>query len=264
MYNELSVALRETFKKKKELIRTPDKFIEEVRCSFSASSSLPEKTYITLQNALANKIILESMLIIDNVQDWVHKAELVEKIYLRSFLRILEEDMDMKTDTAMFTVIPNLFHILELCVNPQKENSEIVITISDCAEVKNGSKKNVIATENEKQLLREERRKQKYLEEQIKRNKPNRVSERIVNWIMVAIFIAFCGVFLFSVLNPPDTPIKMLYSFLSLTLAGVAAFFTKIIKSMGEMFGKHVTREEDVFIQIMGIDKKDSNQDESE
>ena len=129
MYSELSDALRETFRKNKELLKTPEKFIEKARSSFSGNSSVSEKTYTTLKHALENRLIFESLLIIDKAEPYFYKASLVDKIYLHSFLRILKDNLGMDYQQAMFTVIPNLFHILGLCVNPESENDKILVTM---------------------------------------------------------------------------------------------------------------------------------------
>ena len=255
MYNELSTALRETFRKNKELIKTPDKFIEAVRCSLSGCSA-SEKDYATLENALRNKLIRESLMLIDNAESYEYKAKMVSQIYLRAFHRILQESVGTQDSIAMFTVIPNLFHILGLCVDPEKENNKIIIEISNCAEKTSSVKVKNQKSDAVKKSLRKERQQQNNYEKLHKMNKPKHVSAIIVNWILVAIFVAFCGVFLFSVLNPPEEPLQMAYSFLSLTLAGMAAFFTKTIKSISEMFGKSVSKEEDVIIQIIGVENK--------
>jgi hypothetical protein len=152
----------------------------------------------------------------------------------------------------MFTVIPNLFSILGLCVTPEKDNSQTLITISDSnADKKSASKTSSKRTDRNAQSLREEKYKKEMFSKYIKRNEPNHKSARAVKWVIVVVWVAFCGVFLYCAINPPREPLAMLYSLLSLSLGGFAAFFRPIVKSIVPMFDKHVEKEEDILIQIL-------------
>jgi hypothetical protein len=245
MQGELLIALRKTFSKDKELLRKPDKFIEEVRDSFQGNFPAHKE----LEEALNEKLIYESLFIIDRANPLDYKLRLVDNIYLLSFQRVLEKSLKMDTQTAIFSVIPLLFGIIGLDVDPVREDNKIAITIEalDIAKNSGSSAKGEKADKSK----RNEYHVKTASEEYHHASKPYRVSDIITKWIVVAVFLAFCGVIIYGILFPPKTLLGVIYDLVAIGLAGAANFFFKVTQSIVPMFDKYVEKEADLYIEII-------------
>jgi hypothetical protein len=260
MNKELLGTLHKTFQKNKEILNTPDVFINEVCHSYSGDFPSRDK----FMDALKNRLILESLSIIDDADSLEHKLALVDKIYLLSFTRILEDTLGIDTQTAVFSVIPLLFGILGIDVDPCRDDNQITIIIGahDAAKEREVREKSEKSGKNK----RGRHHTRTVNEEYRSANKAYRVSDLLTKWIVVITFLAFSGVIIYGVLSPPDTLLGVIYGIAAIGLAGAANFFFKVTQSIVPMFDKYVEKETDLYIEIIckanGIDHNKTRNEE--
>jgi hypothetical protein len=236
--NELLTALTKAAEQGNELIKTPEKFVDEVykHCPQTIKLNL-------LENALRNNLIINGICEMRSV-DIITKLELMEFVYAGAFCKILIEKEYIDEKIVVDFLVPCLLRIAGIDLKCKVDKGQFSIIITDATAK---SRKNIQITENNNEKQGEISYKE-MLDFYCKKNSGNRIAFRIVRGTFFSMLLASFGLVFYKLISLPIYETDSNYIVSTLIAGALVPIMIIGIMFVVPMFEKYVAQENAVII----------------